>query len=312
MTALIAASARRRDAWELPEATEVSPYSAQVICNIHDTYGEGAPGSGLVASIHPSVVDMGYEWNGYRWWMANTPWPNRVDSFENPCIYGSNDRINWYVPDGLTNPIEPWDGISGNYNSDVELIWDSDNQRFVCFWRWVGGSLSNVWIRAKVSSDGINWSSTVNLFEPSYTAGSPTVVRHPDGVRWMMLFPSSSQDAFVATDLLGPWTYLQSVPGLRVGHGAVIKYGAGYLSCVRATDPVDSQPYLYVDASPNGLSWDFATKLPDVETIGSAYRPTLQPSTKAGWIDVWSSVSNDATLPGKVGVVYTRLPLSEF
>lgn len=291
---------------------EVPPYSAQEMCLIHDSYGEGAPGSGLVASIHPSVVDMGTTWNGYRWWMANTPWPNRVDSFENPCIYGSNDRINWYPPDGLTNPIEPWSGISGHYNSDVELIWDPDGQRLVCFWRWVGGGLSNVWIRAKESADGVNWSATVDLFEPSYTAGSPTVARHPDGVRWIMWFPSSSSDAFVSSDPLGTWTYLQSVPGLRVGHGAIIRYGEGYLSCVRATDQSDGRPYLYVDHSPTGLAWSFVRKLPDTETLGSAYRPTLQPSTKPGWIDVWSSISNDAAIPGEVGITYMRLPASEF
>ena len=66
-------------------------------------------GTGYI--IHPSVVDMGpQEWNGFRWWRLDTPYANQSGAEENPCIYGSNDRINWEVPAGLTNPIDPWPG----------------------------------------------------------------------------------------------------------------------------------------------------------------------------------------------------------
>ena len=92
--------------YPLPDATEAHPYGATVLCNIHDTYGAPA-GATQAATIHPSVVDMGRKFNGYRWWMANTPYPGQSESHENPCIYGSNDRINWYVPAGVVNPIEP-------------------------------------------------------------------------------------------------------------------------------------------------------------------------------------------------------------
>ena len=54
-------------------------------------------GSGQV--VHPSVLDFGQglvkpgstSWNGYRYWMAITPFPNGNSDHENPCLYASND-----------------------------------------------------------------------------------------------------------------------------------------------------------------------------------------------------------------------------
>ena len=54
---------------------------------------------------HPAVIDMKREWNGYRYWMSYSPYPNADGAEENPCIGVSNDMIHWTTPDGLYNPI---------------------------------------------------------------------------------------------------------------------------------------------------------------------------------------------------------------
>jgi len=67
----------------------------------HDGSGQG---------MHPSIIDFLQEynipsWNGYRYWMAMTPYPYGNAIFEDPNLLASNDGINWVVPPGITNPL---------------------------------------------------------------------------------------------------------------------------------------------------------------------------------------------------------------
>ncbi len=70
-----------------------------VVLNI-ETYIDGKN-----QPTHPSVIDMGEEWNGFRYWMAYSPYPNADGGEENPCIGASNDMLHWKTPNGLYNPI---------------------------------------------------------------------------------------------------------------------------------------------------------------------------------------------------------------
>ena len=54
---------------------------------------------------HPSVISFSEPWNGYRYWMAYTPYPYANGSEENPSICASNDMLYWETPEGLANPI---------------------------------------------------------------------------------------------------------------------------------------------------------------------------------------------------------------
>ena len=60
--------------------------------------------------VHPAVIDFQneynrFEWGGYRYWMAFTPYPNLNAYFENPEIQVSYDGLLWFTPKGLTNPL---------------------------------------------------------------------------------------------------------------------------------------------------------------------------------------------------------------
>lgn len=46
-------------------------------------------------AYHPKLIDMGKEWNGYRFWLSYTPYPSGNDYYENPQIVGTNDLINY-------------------------------------------------------------------------------------------------------------------------------------------------------------------------------------------------------------------------
>lgn len=178
-------------------------------CVIPDAEGVNAP-------IHPKVLDFGTAWNGYRYWMAYTPYPiGNDDTKENPCVAASNDGDTWVEP--ATNPIvpAPTGASSTKFNSDTHLEYKEG--LLYLFWRLYDESLpiaSGRWkLKYKVSSDGENWSDEVVFYSTvvaESTVLSPSITWH-DGYWWMWTY-RSDEDPIVcdlrrATTLSG----LQSV-----------------------------------------------------------------------------------------------------
>lgn len=109
-------------------------------------------------AVHPSVVYFADRWNGYKYWMAFTPYEGTDNQYENPSIVASDDGLNWVVPAGLTNPIEPALG-GGAYNSDPTLFLDKDKKTLNIVYRQYGavGKPTDERLYLKSSTDGINW-----------------------------------------------------------------------------------------------------------------------------------------------------------
>lgn len=110
---------------------------------------------------HPSVEYFENKWNGYTYWCAFTPYEKCNDYWENPHILASNDLVNWETPAGFSNPLEPVPsdyeyGIS--YNSDTELVYNSDKNQLECWWRYYDYRNMTVSLCRKVTSDGVHWS----------------------------------------------------------------------------------------------------------------------------------------------------------
>lgn len=108
---------------------------------------------------HPKVLYFNKGWNGYKYWMAFTPYKNANSDLENPCINASNNMIDWEVPKGLTNPLDiPVDVDEVHYNSDTHLLYNEDTNKLEIFWRLVNDKDNKVTIFKSESSDGSNWS----------------------------------------------------------------------------------------------------------------------------------------------------------
>lgn len=247
-------------------------------------------GSGV--TIHPSVVDMqadaGAPLGGYRWWMANTPYPNQDVTLENPSIWGSNDRINWTVPDGLTNPIDPYPG-GGRINSDTELVWDPENEVLVCYWREYGMSAALKYYAA-TSPDGVTWTmqgSRLAIASGTAENLSPTIYRKASGDwrLWVYHNGGGAPVMYTATAALGPWTITSGTPsqtGSSGGyHGDIIRYEGAWIS----VHSFNSKMYAAVSTD-DGDTWIGGAMMTDISGV---YRPTFAPSTEAGYLDVWAS-----------------------
>ncbi len=86
--------------------------------------------------IHPSVVYFPDGFAGYRYWFVGTPF-NQGPHYENPCLYVSNDNVNWSEvivgDDTLHNPIFSCTDFGVSYLSDCELFVTPSNELWLFF-----------------------------------------------------------------------------------------------------------------------------------------------------------------------------------
>ena len=112
-------------------------------------------------AYHPKVLAFPNGWNGYKYWMSYTPYPNGEDKKENPHIAVSNDMINWITPNGLKNPLD--DGGETvklkRYNSDSHIVYNPDTNIMYCYWRYVDDIDNKSIIYRLESRDGIHWNN---------------------------------------------------------------------------------------------------------------------------------------------------------
>lgn len=84
---------------------------------------------------HPSALYIPEGWNGHRYWLAYTPFPNNDNQYENPCLAYSDDGVS-FSSAGLTNPVEDYpteNGVKVGFNSDVEIV--LVDGVLECWWR---------------------------------------------------------------------------------------------------------------------------------------------------------------------------------
>ena len=173
--------------------------------------------AGVDAPIHPKVLDLGAAWNGYRYWMAFTPYPvGNDDTKENPSIVASNDRSTWVAP--TINPIIPAPSGAATgifYNSDTHLLY-KDGVMYLIYRTaqhasYYGYPCTEI-VYEVHSSDGVLWSSPVQIHQQ--TATTKAIVLSPsieyfNGVFRMWVVRADSDPlkirVFTSSSITGPW-----------------------------------------------------------------------------------------------------------
>ena len=115
---------------------------------------------GDVQATHPSVLYFDTAWNDYHFWIAYSPYPQGDDRKENPHLLASNDGVHWQRPAGFCNPLDGTpEGYQKGvvYNSDPELVYNSDTDELECWWRYVNDSLDQMILYRRRSGDGVYW-----------------------------------------------------------------------------------------------------------------------------------------------------------
>ena len=128
---------------------------------------------------HPNVIKFDEKWNGYKYWMGYTPYPNANGEEENPCIAASNDMYNWETPKNLANPIANNEETGCNELKDSQLIYRDDLNRLEMWYlgrlsQNLGGDGETLLLFRKTSEDGIKWSDYEVMREFRYV--SPAII----------------------------------------------------------------------------------------------------------------------------------------
>lgn len=148
------------------------------------TYLETPTYDGSGQAIHPDIYYNPNGWNGWEYWLANTPYPNNDETLENPSMLVSHDGLSWVVPDGLTNPIANKPVATSSYNSDPDLIYNPDEDYLMYYYREIGENSFDT-LKLATSTNGADWSQPIALAlandDNAYSNISPSIVRLANG-----------------------------------------------------------------------------------------------------------------------------------
>jgi hypothetical protein len=131
-------------------------------------------------AVHPDAAITPVAWGGSDAELFATPYPNGDASKENPSLYTKRSMLDWFVPDGVMNPIARPDG---GYLSDPDQVFNPETSELWLYYRAVNtenqiflikGAGPTAWSAPTLVVQGVN-----------HTIVSPTVVRRSRG-DWLM------------------------------------------------------------------------------------------------------------------------------
>lgn len=134
--------------------------------------------AGHTQNTHPSMLWFENGWNGYKYWMAVTPYPDGNAFYENPCIIASNDMTTWVAPSPIVNPLDavPESEKGQWFNSDTELVFVGG--RMELWWRRRNNSPYSEEFYRRTSTNGVTWTEKELCFRSDSASAflSPSII----------------------------------------------------------------------------------------------------------------------------------------
>ena len=278
-------------------------------------------------AVHPSVLYFKNKWNGYRYWMAMTPYFQYNDKLENPEILVSNNGIDWIVPAGLTNPIEPSPAGAGNYNSDTELVYDYDKNVLWCVIRCTINGIQS--IKAQSSLNGISWTaaSTILTSTTDYLL-SPAII-YENGLFTMFWVGANIPDVGArvlryktSNNMLSGWSATTNCTatfptGRDLWHMSMRKINEEYHGFFHCGDPGSSTSNveLYFAVSTDNLNYTvkqtpiLRSGIPNNFDFSNAYRGSAVYMPEKNKYAYWYSAVKGVPSTGNWRIGYTEIDL---
>ncbi|MEO6527342.1 MAG: hypothetical protein ABIP93_12000 [Gemmatimonadaceae bacterium] len=172
------------DEAEVPGAVSLAPTLLRV-----QTY----EGSGQL--VHPDVAFFSRGWQGQRYWLAATPYPNGNPRVENPSIFSGASPREMLVPPGMTNPLAL--PVASGYLSDPDLVHDPATGELRMYYRQTVPEGDELYLTT--SRNGVDWSKGRRVLSDSrYALISPAVVRETGGA-WRMWLVNAVENGCKST-----------------------------------------------------------------------------------------------------------------
>lgn len=223
-------------------------------------------------AVHPSVLYIKEGFNGFKYWMALTPYPNGNDDFENPQLLVSKDGINFSHFKSLKSYLAiPTDVSKGGHYSDVNLCYAKGQLEI--YFRYnpamegkVQPDNSSNFLYVMKSKDGLNWTNKAivlsdTTFPEKYNYVSPSVI-YENGVYniWFSnystnLYHTSTKDWINFKPVVT--CNLSAKPeNISIWHHDIIKTNKGYEAVISAYgDKNSAVQSLYYANSADGVSF---------------------------------------------------------
>jgi hypothetical protein len=210
---------------------------------------------------HPKVLFFKDGWNGHKYWMVYTPYPNNDSFHENPCITYSDDGVNWNE-DGISNPILSIpEEHRGSWYSDPHLVYIPDTNTMELWVRYCSrgtDGLENGWegVYRLTSTDGINWSDKEELYHTVDTSWasvlSPSVIYDEGKYKIWFIYQRSCLKYYESADGRN-WQYIKDISNniatlgsYKMWHFDMIKTEKGYefVCCYQVNGKFDKNNYI--------------------------------------------------------------------
>lgn len=274
-------------------------------------------------TTHPSIRYFPDSWNGFKYWMAHTPYPDGNDDYENPSMLVSQDGLSWINPPGLTNPIEPPPVNLSQYWADPEIEVGPNDSMYLFFI----DQTTNVYVRA--SANGTNWTPKTKIISNTVqTILSPTVYYDKSNYTWVMYYVNMAGSPNViqrrtAASPYGPWSIpntcsFSNVPsGRDLWHMSLLKTNDQWHAFVTISDlDTYTNGALHFAASSDGITFTMtATPVLDKSAAGwdnrNIYRTSalLIDKGKEQVYGLWYSASSTASTFGNWRIGYAEMSL---
>ncbi|CAP01901.1 hypothetical protein ABSDF2593 [Acinetobacter baumannii SDF] len=216
--------------------------------------------------VHPFLCNFYKTFRGFKHLLLLTPYRDTRDYYENPCVYGSNDLINFELLSDMPQPLyERYPG-SYNYNSDNFGVYDHTTGEFCVCWR-NGATADGFSLWMSRTSDGINWTKREAIFpRSSELILSPNILFNPLLNKWVMYsisndvihesFDGNKFNYRLADSLYGPWSEPVFIDTPFTSWHQETRYcGNQYITIIN-DQRITGQ--LFLGVSEDGLSWEFS------------------------------------------------------
>ena len=240
---------------------------------------------------HPKVLYFKNGWNGHKYWMCYTPYPNNNSNEENPCITYSDDGYNWSEV-GIANPIDR--PVSKNYFSDPHLVYREDTDTVECWYRECNNDPSSsdynketIW--RMTSTDGLTWGDKQELFsynDKMDSVISPSIIYDEGKYKIWIVYKRQSLKYYESVDGTN-WEYIRDIQvnppdNFKVWHFDIIKTSKGYeyVGCYQYNGQFDMNNYIYYSKSNDNITYSSPIRILGNGSVGSfddleLYRPCL-------------------------------------
>jgi len=143
----------------------------------------------LNAPVHTSIVKSSRTFNGYKFWIAYTPYPNANSDFENPCVVATNDFKSFIEP--TSNPIVDKPAIG--YNADTNLVFNNDEKTLYLLFRERGNGLNS--LKIMHTTNGKDWSEPIVLFSGELGTDFASPSAWWNGASWVITYHNLDADS---------------------------------------------------------------------------------------------------------------------